>query len=44
MKSAISLKTILINAGQKGIVNDKGILSEPTEIDVTKLDKWWEDD
>ena len=44
MKSAISLKTILINAGQKGIVNDKGILSEPTEIDVTKLDKWWEDE
>jgi hypothetical protein len=44
MKSTISLKTILINAGQKGIINDEGILSESTKIDVSKIEKWWEDE
>jgi len=44
MKAINGNKTILINAGQKGIVNGEGILSEPTQIDVTKLEKWWEDE
>lgn len=44
MKSTNGLNTILINAGQKGIVNDEGILSEPIQIDITKLEKWWEDE
>jgi FecR protein len=44
MKSTNGLNTILINAGQKGVANEKGILSGPIQIDVTKLEKWWEDE
>jgi FecR protein len=44
MKSTNGLNAILINAGQKGTVNEEGILSEPTQIDITKLEKWWEDE
>lgn len=43
MKSASGLNTILINAGQKGIINDEGVLSKPVQVDVTKLERWWED-
>ncbi len=44
MKSTNGLNTILINAGQKGIANDEGTLSEPIQIDISTLDKWWEDE
>jgi len=44
MKSTNGLNTILINEGQKGMVNDAGVLSEPIQIDITKLEKWWEDE
>ena len=43
MKSTNGSNTILINAGEKGIIKDEGNLLEPTKIDITKLDRWWED-
>lgn len=37
-------KTIILESGQKGIINSKGQLSDPLNIDLKSIDKWWNDD
>ncbi len=43
MKSTVNLKTILINEGQKGVINNEGVLLDPQKIDLSKLGYWWEE-
>jgi len=44
MKSKDGLKTVLINASQKGVFDIDGNLSEPENIDLTKIEEWWTDE
>lgn len=44
LRSDIGQKTILINAGQKGVIDNEGKLSEPQDIDLTTLENWWADE
>jgi hypothetical protein len=41
MKSKDGLKTVMINAGQKGISDIDGNLTEPENIDLKTIEKWW---
>ena len=43
MKLLNDYKTILINAGERGMVNKEGILSDIIKIDLSELENWWDD-
>jgi|GEM_PF-6816501 len=45
MKSVITQgdRTVIVNAGYKGIAAKDGILSGPELIDLSKIEKWWEE-
>ena len=42
MKRTKGEKTIIINAGYKGVATKDGKLSEPEKIDLSKMERWWE--
>ena len=44
LKSVNGSDKMMINAGQKGTVNEKGVQSKPIQVDISTLEKWWEDE
>ena len=42
MKGTKGEKTIIVNAGYKGVATKGGKLSEPEKIDLSKIERWWE--
>lgn len=42
MKGTKGEKIIIVNAGYKGTTTKDGILSEPEQIDISNLERWWE--
>ena len=44
MNSKDGTKTIMVNAGEKGMINTKGVLKDPNQIDIDTLKKWWSDE
>lgn len=35
---------VLINTGEKGIIDEEGILHKPVQIDINNFEKWWEEE
>ena len=44
MKSTSSLKTVLVKEGEKGIISNDGTVSDVQQIDISKLEDWWDDE
>jgi ferric-dicitrate binding protein FerR (iron transport regulator) len=42
MKGIKGGKTIIVNAGYKGTATKDGILSDPQQIDLSTIERWWE--
>lgn len=43
MKETKREKTIIVNAGHKATAAKDGILSDPERIDLSKIERWWEE-
>ena len=44
MKSTTNLKTVLVKQGEKGVVSNDGTVSVVQQIDISKLEDWWDDE